>query len=103
MAMKGTPLEKDVEPEEEAKDAGTHGAVNPTQAGHRVQALDRIMDGIETKARKRRRSRMITSHEALEQVKAKIMEIVTWMAEASVAVVWAAIKDPTCLSHKASN
>ena len=51
MVIKETQLEQQMGPEKEPEDAGTHGGINPSQAAEHVQALDRVMDVVETKAK----------------------------------------------------
>ena len=88
--------EEDMELEGEADEVGTHGATNPTQVARHVQALDKIMDKMEARVKEEEVQDM--TREALEQVKAKIAEVVPQMAEASVVMVLGSIKDPTCLA-----
>lgn len=80
----------------EAEEVDTHRATNPAQAARHVQALDKIMDKME--ARVKTEEVQVVTREALEQFKAKIAEVLPQMAEASVATVLGAIKDPTCLA-----
>ena len=96
MATRKASREEDMELVGEAEEVGTDSATNPTQGARHVQALDKIMDEMETRVKEEEVQDV--SREALEQIKAKIAEVVPQMAKASVSMVLGSIKDPTCLA-----
>ena len=77
MVTKQATAEEDVEWVGEMEEAGTHCATNPNQAVRHVQALDSIMDQMEARGKEEDVQNII--REALEQVKAKIVELVPQM------------------------
>ena len=94
--MVDVPEEDIIEIEDEPQeDTVGHGVVNPIEARHHVQLLDKAMQTLESKIKMGEIKNVLK--DALEQVHNVISKTVLQMKEANTAGVLKSIKDPTCL------